>query len=130
MKYFTDQELTNSNTAKMLGIWNWPHEKGIWLSLHALAENILDPARERLGRPIYVNSGYRSPETNLAVNGAKNSQHMRGEAADIYCKGDLMELWNILKEMDFDQLILYRKKRFIHVSYTTQRPNRHQVIYN
>lgn len=131
MKYFTDQELTHSNTAQRLGIWNWPNEQYIWDNLHALVDNILDPAREKLGKPIYINSGYRSYQTNISVNGAKNSQHCSGMAVDCYCKGNLMELFNIFKQMDFDQLILYRSKKnpWIHVSYTTQRPNRKQILY-
>ena len=130
MKYFTEQELCRSNTAERLHIYNWPTTDEIWDALYALTDNILDPARERLGKAIYVNSGYRSLETNISVGGTKNSQHMRGEAADIYCEGSLKLLFDILKTLDFDQLIWYRKKNFIHVSYTTRRPNRHQIIYN
>lgn len=129
MRYFTDQELCKSNTAERLGIWNWPSEE-VLNNLHSLVEHVLDPAREMLGRPVFVNSGYRSKETNIAVGGTKNSQHLRGEAADVYCKGNLMDLFNVLRKTDFDQLILYRKKRFIHVSYTTRRKNRHQIIYS
>lgn len=129
MKHFTMQEMCHSNTAKRLGIWNWPEEQYIFDNLNALVDNVLDPAREKLGSPIYVNSGYRSWQTNVAVKGAKSSQHMKGEAADVRAK-DLNRLFNILKTMDFDQLILYRSKGFIHVSYATDRPNRHQIIYN
>lgn len=46
---------------------------------------MLDPARERLGKPIMVNSGYRCPLKNKAVGGVPNSQHLKGEAADITC---------------------------------------------
>lgn len=35
------------------------------------------------GRPLRIVSGYRSPETNRAVGGARNSQHLYGRAADI-----------------------------------------------
>ena len=131
MKYFTSEELMNSNTARRLGIHNWTNDPTIWNNLHALVDNILDPAREKLGRPIYVNSGYRSKETNIAVGGATNSQHTRGEACDVWCKGDLYELYRILKEMDFDQLITYEKKHknFIHVSYVTYRPNRRMILH-
>ena len=122
----------NSNTAKRLGINNWTNDPEIWSNLHALVDNILDPAREKLGRAIYISSGYRSKEVNIAVGGAKNSQHMSGMAVDCYCSGSLMELFNIFRQMDFDQLILYKSKRnpWIHVSYTTKRQNRRQVIYS
>ena len=49
----------------------------------ALVEAVLDPARERLGKPITVNSGYRCPLHNSKVGGVANSQHMHGEAADV-----------------------------------------------
>ena len=86
MKYFTISEMLKSDTALKMRIWNGAtkeHED----NMRALIENVLDPLRERYGHPIYVSSGYRCPKLNKAVNGAINSQHMRGEAADIYAKG-------------------------------------------
>ena len=54
-------------------------------------ESVVDPAlidklneiREAYGKPVVVNSGYRSPERNAAVGGVKNSMHVQGKAADI-----------------------------------------------
>ena len=43
--------------------------------------------RERINRPIIITSGYRCPEYNRRVNGATNSQHMLGTAADIRVDG-------------------------------------------
>ena len=54
----------------------------------ALVENVLDPAREKLGMPIKVTSGYRCPLKNKAVGGVENSQHLKGEAADISVKSE------------------------------------------
>ena len=129
MKYFTSEELMNSNTAKRLGINNWTNDPTIWNNLHALVDNILDPAREKLGRPIYVNSGWRSNAVNIACGGVPNSQHKTGNACDV-TTNNLYELWDILKDMDVDQCILYKKKNFIHVSYVTNRRNRRQYIIN
>ena len=100
----------------------------------ALAENVLDPAREQLGMPIKVNSGYRCPLKNKAVGGVENSQHLRGEAADIslrltaYSLQDgLMKLARIIVENGkFDQLIIY--PTFLHVSYKRNGVNRHKVL--
>lgn len=39
------------------------------------------------GQPLNVTSGYRSPERNAAVGGAKGSQHMHGNAVDIDVSG-------------------------------------------
>lgn len=39
--------------------------------------------REEMGCELVVNSGYRSPEHNAKVGGAKNSMHVLGQAADL-----------------------------------------------
>lgn len=127
MKYFTIDELCKSNTARAKKIPNYPQSEEVFDNLRALVDNILDPAREKLGRPIYVNSGYRCPKVNEMVGGVKNSQHMKGQAADIFCSGDMTELWNILLTTDFDQLIVYKHKHFFHVSYNKDH-NRRQIL--
>ncbi len=43
----------------------------------------LEVLRAKVGRPIYVVSGYRTPAYNRAVGGAPRSQHVTGRAADI-----------------------------------------------
>ena len=48
---------------------------------------ILDILRNQVGKPVYINSGYRTPTRNKEVGGAKYSYHMRGMAADIRIKG-------------------------------------------
>lgn len=45
--------------------------------------DLLEVIRSEFGRPIVINSGYRSPERNAQVGGAKNSYHVKGMAADI-----------------------------------------------
>ena len=54
-------------------------------NIQDLAEN-LELLRRFFNKPITINSGYRSPEHNKAVGGAKNSQHKLGQAADIVVK--------------------------------------------
>jgi uncharacterized protein YcbK (DUF882 family) len=54
-------------------------------NLQKLANN-LQTLRNYLGKPIFINSGYRSPSHNQAVGGAKNSQHVLGKACDIRVK--------------------------------------------
>lgn len=56
-------------------------------NVRRLAEQ-LEVLRASLGgRPIKIMSGYRSPEHNKAVGGAKHSQHVLGRAADIQVRG-------------------------------------------
>ena len=92
----------------------------------ALVENVLDPAREQLGMPIKVNSGYRCPLKNKAVGGVENSQHLRGEAADIHCDDNAKLAKLIVQQGRFDQLIIY--PTFLHVSYKRSGANRHKVL--
>ena len=49
--------------------------------------SIADSIRARLGKPLTVNSGLRCRQHNANVDGVENSQHMYGEAADIYVWG-------------------------------------------
>lgn len=46
---------------------------------------LLEKAREILGRPIVIHSGFRCPAHNAAVGGTPQSAHLTGEAADIVC---------------------------------------------
>lgn len=50
-------------------------------------QNQLQDIRSHFGKPVNVNSGYRSPAYNVKVGGAKNSYHMQGRAFDISIKG-------------------------------------------
>ena len=47
----------------------------------------LQKLRELIGKPITVNSGYRTTEYNKKIGGAPKSQHIEGKAADITVKG-------------------------------------------
>lgn len=94
--------------------------------IEELVENVLDPARQRYGGPVLVNSGYRCPKHNAEVGGVPNSQHLVGQAADIRCE-DNKKLGKIIEQGVFDQLIYY--PTFLHVSYKRQGVNRKQIIY-
>lgn len=124
-KNFTLRELTKTNT----GIPNNPSEIEIE-RLRILCEKVLQPLRNKFGHPIIVNSGYRSPLVNKAVGGVPSSQHCRGEASDITAgsRERNRRLFEILKTMEFDQLISY-DYRFLHVSYTICKPNRNQILH-
>lgn len=86
--------------------------------LKALVVNILQPLRDALGKPVTVNSAYRSPQVNAKVGGVPTSQHSRGEAADIRVAGlDPLELARVIRDLKlpYDQLI--REPTWVHVSY-------------
>ena len=46
---------------------------------------IADEIREKIGKPITVNSGLRCKTHNANVGGVSNSQHLLGKAADLGC---------------------------------------------
>lgn len=47
----------------------------------------LQKIRDRFGKSVKINSGYRSPAHNAKVGGATNSYHTKGMAADIVVSG-------------------------------------------
>lgn len=129
-RYFNLAELCASDTARGSGIDNTP-PPGVKVKLETLVGRLLDPVREAWGKPIRVNSGFRSPVLNKAVGGAASSQHVAGEAADITAGSPeenrkLFEL--IKKDFEFDQLIDEKDYAWIHVSYRAGK-NRKQVLH-
>ena len=133
--HFTLQEMTDSGTGRRLGIDNTPSADVIE-NLQALCEHVLEPVRRRFGRTI-ISSGYRCEELNRRVGGAEGSQHLRGEAADIYCSSltEARRRYDFIRQnCDFDQLLLeerlYLGTCWLHVSYVRQpgrRANRHDA---
>lgn len=84
-EHFSLEELTFSETAARLGIDNSP-SLAVIRNLQELAEAMED-IRSVLGEAIHVQSGYRSPQLNKAVGGAKTSAHLEGYACDFTCPG-------------------------------------------
>jgi len=86
-------------------------------NLHRLAE-FLEQVREVLGgRPVMVNSAFRSAEINAACGGRKTSQHLVGCAADIRVPGmapDAVVRAVMASGLAYDQLI--RELTWTHIS--------------
>lgn len=135
MRHFTFDELLRSDTAVRHAIVNEPflyNETEVYNNLECLVDNLLDPIREKFATPIVVTSGYRCKKLNEIVGGVENSQHRKGQAVDFYFLGfsrtELCEaFFEISENFDFDQLIFYKKKGFIHISYKKE-GNRHQAF--
>ena len=136
-EHITLSEVIRSDSAKRLGISNMPTPQHIE-NLKAIAENIFEPIRAHFRCPIYISSGYRSKELNKALNGAKTSQHLLGEALDLDVDGNPYGITNamiydyISMKLDFDQLIWEFGNTvnpdWVHVSYKKNGPQRHEIL--
>ena len=129
-------EMTNSQTAKRLGISNQPTEAH-FASMEVLAENIFQPIRKHFAKPIWISSGYRSEALNKAIKGSKTSQHCKGEAMDIDMDGHKgptnNEIFNYIKNnLPFDQLIWEfgndKNPDWVHVSHSPSGNQRGQIL--
>lgn len=119
MKYFSIKELCRSEDAEKHGIDNTPSEEAK-INMENLIVEVLDPCREKYGKPITVNSGYRSRQLNAKVGGVDTSDHLTGEAADI-TGGSVAENRKIFKILvengKFDQIIWEKGGQWVHVSW-------------
>lgn len=125
MKHFNLSEFFRSSTAEKNGIKNEPsfdEKAAIVRNINLLVDNVLDPVRDVVQAPILITSGYRSSQVNRLVDGVDDSQHMSGCAADFHVGGFTPSMMHqvflyIFNTLEFDQLIYYRRKNIIHVSY-------------
>lgn len=126
---FTLRELTRSDTAKRLNLDNQPKGetlKNLCKTAWAMVE-VRDKLRSQdyLGytkvNPIYVSSGYRSPELNKHIPGSSDtSAHTLGWAVDFKCPGFGTPYEVAAKiaasGIKFDQLI-YEYGSWVHISF-------------
>ncbi|HWP83968.1 MAG TPA: D-Ala-D-Ala carboxypeptidase family metallohydrolase [Terriglobia bacterium] len=111
---------------------------GVIPLLREFCEQILEPLRAHVGRPVLITSGYRSAKVNRKAGGLPGSYHRATPtrcAADIQVSGvPLAEVFRWLCEesgLPFDKVILERGKRpdtetddCIHIQYRSDRPRR------
>ena len=77
--------------------------------------SILDVLRNKIGKPVIINSGYRTPEWNKKYDGANYSYHMRGMAADIRVNGmSAKELANKLNAIVPEECGIIVYKNWVH----------------
>lgn len=113
-------EFLASDTAVRLGLDNTPSAMGMANIRNVLALG-MQRVRDCLGAPVFITSGYRSPEVNAAVRGSSSSQHMQGLAADFKApnfgppRQVAKHLMERSGEVRFDQLIW--EGAWVHVSF-------------
>ena len=130
-KNFTLRELTHTDT----GLPNDPDMiEAAYLSL--LARTLLQPIRNRWGR-IKITSGFRCQAVNKKVGGNPESQHPKGEAADILpVEADINDVMKwIVKEsgLNFGQCIIetVNSRKWIHISLLRgDKPNQVAMSYD
>lgn len=140
LKYFSVPELCVSNSYPKLVVI--PKEVSTeYKNIVFLIQSLLDPIREKLGRPIIVTSGYRPKPLNDAVGGSPTSNHRYGLAADIHINnGSNVEIIEALLDLGitYDECIaekaLFNKKgeltdcSWVHVAVRPYN-NRRKFIY-
>jgi uncharacterized protein YcbK (DUF882 family) len=127
---FSLQELTVSETAVRKGLDNTPNATEV-ANLVRVAE-LLEKVRTLLGKPIILNSGFRSKAVNDAVGSRDTSQHRIGCAADIRVPGmtprEVVEAC-IAANIPFDQIIEeFGSWTHISVPDSPSRPPRRQAL--
>ena len=133
-KNFELTELIYSNAADSYNIENTPGRIELE-NLKKLCNEILQPIRDKFGKSIYVNSGYRSPKVNRLVGGSSSSQHIKGQASDITVgsKEGNKKLFDMIvqmiedKEITVGQLIDEKDYKWIHISLPYRKVN--QILH-
>jgi len=103
MKYFKHEEFDS------------PDKPGSGKLMNSELLEMIDKAREIYGKPIRVNSGYRTKAHNSKVGGVSSSSHLKGLAIDVACvkSDDRFEMLTALLEVGFNRIGV--ASTFIHV---------------
>lgn len=117
-------ELIHSDTAIKHNINNMPDINSMDCLLELIVY-VLQPLRDKVGKPIIITSGYRNWQVNKLVGGAVDahgnpiSQHCKGQAADFNIKGmSIAATIDFIKKsgIEYDQLINEFDK-WVHISF-------------
>jgi zinc D-Ala-D-Ala carboxypeptidase len=131
-KYISYAEATKSNTAIKYGIDNTPNKDQL-KAMQLVATEVFDKVREHFGVPIAITSFLRVESLNRKIGGAKNSQHVDGQAididADVFGGVTNKQIYDFIRDnLDYDQLINEFDYSWIHVSYVSNESNRNRQL--
>lgn len=137
-EHFSLREMLRSDLAIKYGIKNEPETpeeaEEVKKNLVAICTKILEPLREYMQQPIYINSAYRCKKLNKILHSSSpTSQHLTGSAVDIRITTveQMNKMVGFIKTIEFDQLIIEQnscESRWLHVSYNRTGKNRKQVL--
>jgi len=126
-KNFSPNEFFVSDTARRLGIENYPTEnvKEILDNLESTAD-MMQEVREELGHPIIITSAYRCKAVNDAVGSSDKSQHLQGLACDFVCEGfgEPKDIVRFLKGKGFKIDQCFNEGSWVHISRIREVRNR------
>lgn len=132
-KYFLFREMIASENADAYGISNIPEDLAVYKNLEYLMTTVLDPLRENLMCPLYINSGYRCPTLNSIIRGEINSMHLYGLAADVTTRttDGNQRLVKLLQagKVTFDMAVVYPRYTYIHIQIKREGENKHEVVF-
>lgn len=120
-EHFTLEELIASDTASRLGIDNTPPDDALD-NIRTFLVPGAEKVRTFLGKPMHINSGFRSKALNAAVPGSSDtSAHTLGFAIDFVCPefGTPWDICHAIAEkslIKFDQVI-YEYGSWVHISF-------------
>ena len=111
MKYFSYKEFDS------------PDSKGSGELMDLEFLSMLDAARKIYGKPMRINSGYRTESHNKKIGGVSKSSHLKGLAADISCKSssDRFEMLQAFIKVGFKRIGVAGS--FIHVDNDSSKSN-------
>ena len=137
-EHFSLEEMLRSDLAIKYGIKNEPETpeeaEEVKKNLVAICTKILEPLREYMQQPIYINSAYRCKKLNKILHSSSpTSQHLTGSAVDIRISSveQMNKMVGFIKTIEFDQLIIEQNScgsQWLHVSYNRTGKNRKQVL--
>lgn len=126
------KEGVHSNTATRRNIDNNPDADQL-AAMKLVAAKVFQPVREWYGKPIRINSFFRSVELNTQIGGSKTSQHCKGEAIDMDTTSDNKKLYEYIRDnLEYDQLIWEfgdsNNPDWVHVSFSKNGNRKRQLL--
>jgi uncharacterized protein YcbK (DUF882 family) len=114
-RYFTADEVFFRGARDARLQLNTDPPRSLWPSLLAVTK-VADEARHRLGKPLRINSAYRSPAYNRAISGASKSIHVLGGALDLSgSPATLHKILTQLRKEGFFKGGIGKYRTFVHV---------------
>ena len=82
----------------------------------------LQKARDHFGKPMIITSGYRTTAHNIKQGGVSNSNHVFGNAADVYINGvPVLDLYNYFCDIAGNSCEIGIYNNFVHFAVQTKK---------